>query len=258
MKFKIGKLKTMKFKMFILVVSLLLLGPVSGSATEIIVSGAASLTNAFTAIKTAFEAANPEITVNTNFAASNPLLQQIREGAPADIFASADQDTMNKAEAENLIIQETRRNFALNSLVLIVPKGETKITGVDDLPNAKQIAIGNPDSVPAGRYAKASLESQGLWEKLNSIYIQGESVRQVLDYVTRAEVEAGFVYATDAFIAADSVDIVATMTGHAPVLYPVAVVAGSKNQDSASKFIDFLLSADGMNILKAYGFSPAD
>ena len=134
------------------------------SASDITVSGAASLTNAFTEVKGAFEKVHPDIHVATNFAASNPLLQQMREGAPVDVFASADQDTMNKAEQEKLIDPATRRNFVANSLVLIVPlsaKDNGPVKNAADLSKAKRIAVGNPDSVPAGRYARASLQSLG-------------------------------------------------------------------------------------------------
>lgn len=225
---------------------------------DITVSAAASLTNAMTEIRAAFEKSHPGVTVSTNFAASNPLLQQMREGAPVDVFASADQATMDKAQQENLIDPATRRNFVSNSLVLIVPAGGVSpVKGVSDLEKARRLAVGNPDSVPAGRYARDSLTSLGKWEALQPAFIMGESVRQVLDYVSRGEVDAGFVYATDAFVAGDKVDIVATMTGHEPVLYPVAVTASAGDKQLAGSFEDFLFSAEGMAILRKFGFSEA-
>lgn len=230
------------------------------AAAGITVSGAASLTNAFTEVKGAFEKAHPGIQVATNFAASNPLLQQMREGAPVDVFASADQDTMDKAQTEKLIDPATRRNFVANSLVLVVPlsaKDTGPVKSAADLDKAKRLAIGNPDSVPAGRYAKASLQSMGQWDKLQPAFVQGESVRQVLDYVSRGEADAGFVYATDAYIAKDKVAIVDTMTGHAPILYPVAVTSTAKDQAAAQAFVDYLFSPDGRAILASYGFSEA-
>ena len=168
------------------------------AAAEMTVSAAASLTNAFTELKGLFEKQQADLTVHTNFAASNPLLKQIQEGAPVDVFASADQATMDKAVAAKVVDPATRRNFALNDLVLIVPKGGKKPVDLADLRNFKKIALGNPESVPAGRYTKSALNTVGLWEALQPQYIQGNSVRQVLDYVARGEVETGFVYRTDA------------------------------------------------------------
>lgn len=227
-------------------------------AAGLTVSGAASLTNAFTEVKAAFEKKNPSIPVITNFAASNPLLRQIEEGAPVDVFASADQATMNKAQEKKLIDEGTRKNFALNDLVLIVPAdSKLALAGLDDLKKGEvqRIAIGNPESVPAGRYGKAALTASGLWETLQPKYIMGESVRQTLDYVSRGEVEAGIVYGTDAKQAGDKVRVIAVLSGHEPVLYPIAVVTGSKAKKEAQAFIDFVLSAEGQAILAKYGFS---
>ena len=227
-------------------------------AAGITVSGAASLTNAFTEVKAEFEKKNPATPVTTNFAASNPLLRQIEEGAPVDVFASADQATMNKAQEKKLIDDGTRKNFALNDLVLIVPSdSKLALAGLEDLKKAEvqKIAIGNPESVPAGRYGKAALTASGLWEALQPKYIMGESVRQTLDYVSRGEVEAGIVYGTDAKQAGDKVRVVAVLSGHEPVLYPIAVIQSSKAKKEAQSFIDFVLSAEGQAILAKYGFS---
>ena len=126
-------------------------------AAEMTISGAASLTNAFTELKGLFEKQHPGLTAHVNFAASNPLLKQIQEGAPVDVFASADQATMDKAVASKVVDPATRRDFALNDLVLIVPAGGKKPADLADLKNFKRIAVGNPDSVPAGRYAREAL-----------------------------------------------------------------------------------------------------
>lgn len=224
-------------------------------AEELTVSAAASLTNAFTELKADFEKAHPGVNVSTNFAASNPLLQQIKEGAPADVFASADQATMNKAEEGKLIDPATRKDFANNSLVMIVPAdSKAAIASVQDLEKLERLAVGNPDSVPAGRYTRASLTSAGLWEKLQPKYIQGQSVRQVLDYVSRGEVDAGFVYGTDARQAGDKVRVIMKMEGHEPVLYPIAVVSASAHKKLAQEFVDFVLSPAGRAVLAKYGF----
>lgn len=224
-------------------------------AAEITVSGAASLTNAFNEINKAFEKAHPDIQVNTNYAASNPLLKQIIEGAPVDVFASADQETMDRAEKAKVVDGRTRRDFAANELVLIVPSGSEKPGALAELGRLTHIAIGNPDSVPAGRYTRAALKKAHLWEKLEPKFIQAASVRQVLDYVARGEVDAGFVYATDARQRPDRVEIVMAVKGHDPVTYPVAVALTGANAQGGQEFIDFLLSAQGQEILKKYGFS---
>lgn len=230
----------------------------AASAADLYVSGAASLTNAFDAIKAAFEKKNPDVKVLTNYAASNPLLKQMQEGAPVDVFASADQATMDKAQEGKLIDPATRRDFALNDLVLIVPSdSKLDIKDVTSLDSAKvkRIAIGNPDSVPAGRYTRDALTSAGLWDKLSPKYISSASVRQALDYVSRGEVDAGFVYRTDALKAGEKVKIIANVEGHDPVSYPIAVATTGKNAADGAKFVDFVLSEEGMTILSEFGFS---
>jgi len=231
-----------------------------GSASaeqEIIVSAAASLTNAFTEVGKKFEAANPGTKVVLNFAASGALLQQIAQGAPADVFASADQKTMDQAEEKKLILAETRKNFAGNGLVLIVPgDAKTSIKALKDLTlkDITKISVGNPESVPAGRYAEEALTNEGMWEVLKPKFIFANSVRQVLDYVSRGEVDAGIVYATDAVVAKEKVRVMLKVEKHKPILYPIAVVASTGKTDPARRFIDFVLSKEGVEILSKYGF----
>lgn len=239
----------------ILALALLTLLCLPVRAAEMTVSAAASLTNAFTELKALFEKQHAGLTVYTNFAASNPLLKQIQEGAPVDVFASADQATMDKAAAAKVVDTSTRKNFASNDLVLIVPKGTAKPAALTDLKKCQKIALGKPDSVPAGRYTKAALTSAGLWETLMPQFIQGNSVRQVLDYVARGEVDAGFVYRTDALQLADKVDTVMNVEGHEPVSYPIAVVTTGKNAVMGQAFINFVLSPHGQAVLAKYGFS---
>ncbi len=224
-------------------------------AAEMTVSGAASLTNAFTELKGMFEKRHADLKVNVNFAASNPLLKQIQEGAPVDVFASADQATMDKAVAAKVVNPATRVNFAENDLVLIVPAGSKKPAKLDELKTFKKIAIGNPESVPVGRYTKDALGNAKLWEAVQAALIQGNSVRQVLDYVARGEVDAGFVYATDAKQMADKVDVVMVVGGHEPVTYPIAVALTGSNPKMGQAFIDFVLSPEGQAVPARYGFS---
>jgi molybdate transport system substrate-binding protein len=224
---------------------------------ELIVSAAASLTNAFENLGKQFETANPGVKVILNFGASGALLQQIDKGAPVDVFASADQKTMDQAKEKSLILSDTRKDFVSNGLVLIVPK-DAKLTvkAVKDLSDAKiaRIAMGNPETVPAGRYAQEVLSKAGLWEALKPKLIFAENVRQALDYVTRGEVDAGFVFATDAAVAKDKIQVAAVAEKHQPIRYPVAVVAATKKNDLSQRFIDFLLGIQGQGILARYGF----
>ncbi|NTV35191.1 MAG: molybdate ABC transporter substrate-binding protein [Deltaproteobacteria bacterium] len=224
---------------------------------ELLVSAAASLTNAFEELGKQFEAANPGVKVIFNFAASGALMQQIDKGAPVDVFASADQKTMDQAEEKNLLLAETRKDFVSNGLVLIVPKdSKLAIKGVKDLSESKiaRIAMGNPETVPVGRYAQEVLSKAGLWEGLKPKLIYAENVRQALDYVSRGEVDAGFVFATDAAVAKNKVQVAAVAEGHQPIRYPVAVIAGTKKKDLSQRFMDFLLGSQGQSILARYGF----
>lgn len=224
---------------------------------ELIISAAASLTNAFSEVGKAFEKRHPRTKVTFNFAASGALLQQIDQGAPVDVFASADQETMDQAAAKKLILPGTRKDFAANDLVLILPKGgKSPIKGLKDLAidEVKRIGLGNPQTVPAGRYAKRALLAGGVWENLQPKLIFGENVRQVLDYVKRGEVDAGFVFATDSMAARENVRTVATLEIDTPICYPLAVVGTAKAKESAEKFIQFVLSEEGQEILARYGF----
>jgi len=230
----------------------------AAQAAELTVSAAASLTNAFKDIGAAYEAQNPGTKLLFNFAASGALLQQIAKGAPVDVFASADQETMDQAQQQQLVKPETRHNFAGNSLVVIVP-GDSPLAlkAVQDLlaPKVMRIAIGVPASVPVGRYTKGVLEKAGVWARVEAKMIGAASVRQALDYVARGEVDAGVVYATDAALMPDKVKVAFTVPTQVPVLYPVASVAGSTNAADAGKFTAFVLSAPAQAILVKYGFT---
>ena len=226
-------------------------------AADLTVSAAASLTNAFRELGPMYQAANPGTKLQFNFGASGVLLQQIAKGAPVDVFASADQETMDQAQGQNLIQTAGRRNFARNALVIIVPAtgGQTP-QALGDLtqPTYKRIAIGLPASVPAGRYTKSVLEQAGLWSAIEPKMVGAQNVRQVLDYAARGEVDAGFVYATDAALMPDKVKIALTVPTPAPVLYPIAPVAASAHTDAARKFVSFVLSAPAQAVLGKYGF----
>ncbi|SFW70450.1 MULTISPECIES: molybdate ABC transporter substrate-binding protein [Luteibacter] len=236
---------------------LLLAGPGAAGAADLVVSAAASLTDAFQAVGKAYEAKHPETHVVLNFAASDVLLRQIANGAPADVFASADQTAMDKAVAAQAVDPSTRRDFARNRLVLVVPKdSRLRIAAPADLakPDVTRVAYGDPASVPAGRYTKAALEKAGLWDAVSAKGVLAQNVRQALDYVSRGEVDAGFVFATDATILGDRVHVAAVVPTPMPLTYPIAVVASSAHARDAAGFTAYVQSEEGRAILARFGF----
>lgn len=252
------------FRTAVLPFLLMLAGSASGA--ELTVSAAVSLTEAFGELVTRYETEHPGDRVQLNFAASGVLLQQLDQGAPVDVFASADQTTMNTAESRGLLAVDSRRDFARNTLVLVVPADSgLVIANLGDLASLanpgstasagiERIAIGNPDFVPAGRYARVALEKAGLWSALEGKLINTQNVRQALDYVARGEVDAGFVYATDASLRADNLRVALVLAE--PVSYPVAVTGNARDPALASRFIDYLLSPASQDTLARYGFLP--
>jgi molybdate transport system substrate-binding protein len=223
---------------------------------ELVVSAAASLTNAFRKIGAAFEAEHPGAKVVFNFAASDILLAQIAKGAPADVFASADQDAMNRAEREQLLQPATRRDFASNQLVLIVPATAAPVGDLSALsqPRFRRIVVGSPQTVPVGRYTKEVLERANLWDALMPKLVFAQNVRQALDYVAREEADAGFVYATDAAIVPAAVRVAVDAPTATPIRYPIAVVKDSHNLALATAFVAYVAAAQGQRILARYGF----
>jgi len=247
----------------LLAVILLFSGCVSESpeetTTTITVSAASSLTDAMTDVAAAFEEDNPNINVELNFAASGTLRQQIEGGAPVDVFASASQKHVDLLQEQDLIENASRVTFAKNSLVLIVQTGNPLgITSAEDLTNENvvKISIGNPETAPVGKYAKESLESMGLWGDLEEKTVYGENVRQVLTYLEAGDVDAGFVYMTDAKIAKNNtIEVIATIPTVTEISYPVCVLKASENNEEAQMFVDYLTGETGKQILTDYGFT---
>lgn len=227
------------------------------TSAEITVSAAASLTDAFKDIAQAYEAHHPGDKVLLNFGASGALLQQIAKGAPVDVFATADEQTMDAAASQRLIAPGQRRNFARNTLVVVVPSDSRLVLHhVSDLrqPAVRRIAVGNPASVPVGRYTRAALESARLWAPLGQQLVMAQNVRQALDYVARGEVDAGFVYGTDAAVAKDRVKAVLEVPLAVPISYPIAVTTAGANKPEARGFLAYVLSPEAQAILARYGF----
>lgn len=229
-------------------------------AEGILVSAAASLTDAFNEIGKSFARTKGDRPVRFNFGASGALVRQIMAGAPADVFASAAVKEMDDLEKAGRIDVKTRVDFVSNQVVLIVPKS-SRLTGWNDLSGntVRRIAIGNPDSVPAGRYAKETLTKRGLWASLQGRLVNAENVRQALAYVASGDAEAGVVFATDAQIEAKRIRVIATAVpgkDHTPIRYPVAVLKDTRHPDLARHFVTYLRSPEAQAILKKYGFRP--
>lgn len=225
---------------------------------DITVSAAISLKNAFEDIGRLYEA-KQGAKVSFNFGASGDLMKQIAGGAPVDVFASAAQKDMDEADKQGFIVSASRANIAANSVVLIVPVGSRMLLKSFEgliAADIKKIAIGNPKTVPAGRYAAEVFNYYKLSPVIKNRIVFTENVRQVLDYVAQDEVDAGIVYATDAAVRARDVRLVSTApeASHKPVIYPIAMVKGTKSDTSAKAFISMVMSPEGQKILQKYGF----
>lgn len=225
---------------------------------ELMISAAASLTDALTELKTSFETENPGTTLSFNFGSSGKLATQISQGAPSDVFLSASQKDMDGLDEKQLIDKATRQDFTGNALVLVTGASSSPgITSFEELnnPAIKHIAVGEPETVPAGRYAKETLEALKLWDSLSGRMVYGSDVRQVLTFVESGNAEVGIVYSSDAVISKD-VKVLATAKAewHKPIVYPGAVVAATKHADAAKAFLTYLTSDKGKEILQKYGF----
>lgn len=235
--------------------------PVNAQSTTLLIAAAASLQNALEEIDPLFESANRGTTVNYNFAASGPLQQQIEQGAPVDVFISAAARQMDALQEKDLILTDTRRNILTNSLVLVVPSNSTLgLTGFRQLTNSsvKKISVGEPRSVPAGQYAEEVFKNLGILDQLKPKFVYGNSVRNVLGTVESGNTDAGIVYTTDAKIS-NQVNQVATAPSnlHSAIVYPVAVIAASRNQQTARTYAQFLTSQTAQSVFKKYGFGIA-
>lgn len=224
------------------------------------VSAAASLTDVMTEIGKAYSKANPGAMVRFNFGASGALQHQIEQGAPVDVFVSASAREMDSLQRSGSIDPATRCNVAGNELALIVPAG-SKLTGWDGLKSSsvRRIAIADPNSVPAGRYAKETLSRRGLWDLLKAKYVFAENVRQSLTYVSTSDADAGLVFVTDARKAKARVRVVseASDRDHSPIIYPAAVIKGNSRPAVAQRFVQFLNGPQARAILGRWGFKPA-
>lgn len=236
---------------------LTVLVPATGRAAELNVFAAASLTDALREIAAAYEKAGGDRIV-LNLGASSTLARQIQEGAPADLFLSADEEKMDGLEKRKLLLPGTRRSVLSNTLVIVVPADSPlQITGAGDLanPSLRALALAEPQTVPAGIYAKQYLRRQGIWSQVAGRVIPTENVRAALAAVEAGNADAGIVYKTDARLAKRVRIAYEVPRAAGPqISYPFAVVADSARPAAARKFLACLESPRSLAVFRKHGF----
>lgn len=229
---------------------------VAASPKEITISSAVSLKDALEKIKEEYAKAHPEVKIIYNLGSSGALQKQIEQGAPADLFISAGVSQMDQLDEKGLLEPGSRIDLLSNDLVVVVPE-DAMVGEFADLagPAVKKVAIGFPDTVPAGMYAKESLVNLKLWDVLQPKLVMTNDVRQVLTYVETGNVDAGFVFRSDALMG-KNVKVALAVPGdlHKPVLYPAAVLKNAPRKAAAMDFLNYLASPQGIEIFEQYGF----
>ncbi|CUH94943.1 putative ABC transporter substrate-binding lipoprotein YvgL [Propionispora sp. 2/2-37] len=233
--------------------------PPAEAAVELNVSAAVSLKDALAEIQKNFEAKHSNVKVIYNLGSSGSLQKQIEQGAPADIFISAAPRQMNELADKNLVNKDSRKNLVENKLVVVIPKDSTLfITKYEDLAGdaVHNISVGETATVPAGQYAQEVLKKLDIWDKLQNKIVFGKDVRTVLTYVETGNVDAGIVYKTDAAVS-DKVKIAAAAPegSHKPIVYPAAILSGTKQQKTAEEFLAYLRTPESKAIFEKYGFT---
>lgn len=232
----------------------------SSEQIELNISAAASLQEAMLELEKEFKEINPNVKLTVNLGSSGSLMQQIQEGAPCDLFISAGAKQMDTLVEDKTVEKDAVKTLLTNDLVLVAAKGE-KVDSLDALKtdDVEKIAIGDPESVPAGKYAKEVLDNTKLYSDVEDKLVLAKDVKEVLSWVQQGNADVGFVYLSDA-TGVDDVDVVLTTDKdtHSEIAYPVAVLKESKQAEAAQQFEDFLLSEEGQNILEKYGFNKAE
>ncbi len=247
-------------KVALLIFLLISCKPLANTPLGLTVSAAASLQKVMIDVQQIYNTVQPNVRITYNFAASGSLQQQIEQGADVDVFISAATQQIDALADKGLILVDTRKNLLTNQIVLVVPNNFQSITNFQDLTRSRltKIAIGEPKSVPVGKYAQEVLDYFKIFSKVKSKIVFAKDARQVLSYVETANVDAGIVYLTDAKLSSLT-KIVATAPSisHSPVVYPVAVVQSSEKASIAKDFVQFLASQEASKIYEKYGFSKA-
>lgn len=230
---------------------------------SILVAAAASLKNAYEdELIPMFEEQYPGVTVEGTYDSSGKLQTQIEEGLEADVFMSAATKQMKALDEEGMIASDTIVNLLENKIVLIVPTGsDSKMDSFEKIGDAASIALGDPESVPAGQYAKEALTNLNVWDSIQDKVSFGTNVTEVLNQVAAASADAGIVYATDAASKADQVTVVAEAPEGSlekKVIYPVAVVKETAHEDAAKAFVEFLQTPEAIAVFESYGFVAAE
>ncbi|MFC4779251.1 molybdate ABC transporter substrate-binding protein [Paenibacillus sp. GCM10023252] len=233
-------------------------GKKESAEVELTISAAASLTDALEEIKDDYEAKREHVKLSFNFGASGALQQQIEQGAPVDLFLAAAPKNMKALVDKGLVAEDKQRSLLRNELVVVTPaEGVVEVRDMAELASEQlgKIAVGIPESVPAGQYAKEALTSAKLWEVLKSKLVQGKDVRQVLHYVETGNTDAGFVYRTDA-LGSSKVKIAFAVdeAAYTPIQYPIGIVKASKHSEEAEAFYTYLQSKEALDIFIKYGF----
>jgi molybdate transport system substrate-binding protein len=229
--------------------------------TEIIISAAASLKESMEEIKPLFEAEYPNVTITYNFGSSGTLQKQIEQGAPADVFISAGSKQMQALINKELVEKSDTANLLLNQLVMVTPvDSKQTFTTVKELTNKKikYIAIGQPETVPAGTYTQQVLTTRKIWDTLKDKFVYAKDVRQVLELVETGNADAGFVYKTDA-ITSKKVKIAINILSstHKPIVYPMGIIKDSEHKKEASLFYDYLKQTKAQQVFVKHGFKQA-
>ncbi|ADM71208.1 Molybdate-binding periplasmic protein [Paenibacillus polymyxa E681] len=226
---------------------------------ELTISAAASLTDALKEIQHSYESTHTGIQLNFNFGGSGALEKQIEQGAPSDLFLSASTKNMKSLVDQQLIDTKKQKTWLTNELVAVIPAdGTMNIASVTDLTKreVKKVAIGIPESVPAGNYALEALTKAKLWDTLQSKLVQAKDVRQVLQYVETGNADVGFVYKTDALTSQKAkIAFEVDSKTYSPVEYPIGIVKASKHIQEAEDFYAYLQSQESLNIMAKYGFT---
>lgn len=254
-----GKLKRVKILQLCLWIAGTTAGALSAKPAELNVFAAASLSDALKEIAPRYTQATG-VTLRLNLGASGMLSRQIREGAPADVFISADVERLEQLERAGLLMAGTRADLLRNTLVLVVAKEEgATIHALADLAavSVHRVAIGEPATVPAGTYAKAHLEKLGLWSALQKKIVPLDNVRAVLAAVASGNADAGFVYKTDALISNQvNIAIEVPLADGPKIIYPVAIVKDTPSPKAARRLLAYLSGAEAQAVFTRYGFLP--
>ncbi len=242
----------MRSLLFALLLSILVNSTVT--AAEVRLSAAASMTDAVKALIASFRSKAQDVAFLPNFASSGALAKQIAQGAPTDLFISANPEWMTYLVEEARVPAGTVRAFARNSLVFVGRKGLAVAT-LADVADLQRIALGSPGSVPAGQYAEQALKAAGLYPKVAGKLVMAQDVRQALVYADRGEVDGAFVYRTDALLAQGAVILLEVPQNlYHEVTYPIGLTVEGVANPAAIAFSDFLMTAEAEAILKTYGF----